>query len=474
VYYTTINTLDDDILLGIFNCYRLDSDTPWYYRPIWYNISHVCRRWRHIVHSSAFYLGLQILCTHGSPIVDTLDHLPPIPIFIEYLLRGFMTGLEAAITTQDEIGIYRALQLRDRIRSIKLRLSHPTLGGILMVMNSSFPILEHLCLESESTVTVTLPKSFLAPNLRHLVLSGIGLPNRLRLLPSLVSLVTLKLENIGASAYTRPRLLVARLQSIPRLENLSIIFSAPIPRPSAESELLGKRGTPVTLPSLIELRFRGVSAYLERFVSQIRAPVLKRLHITLFNQIAFALPHLSNLIRRTEGLELPTASLTFWEGQVTIAPEPGRKRRKDGSIILRVACKQLDWQIDCIAQVCITLMPALSGVERLTLDVMGEWQSGEINGVVDGTTWHELLRSFISLKKLCICDELVEELSNALEVDGIGSDPSFLPGLQHLVVDLRPPSLTTLFSSFIRARRVAGLPCSFAFPSPPPSPSPPG
>jgi hypothetical protein len=98
---------------------------------------------------------------------------------------------------------------------------------------------------------------------------------------------------------------------------------------------------------------------------------------------------------------------------------------------------------------------------------MGKWQSDEI---VDGTTWHELLRPFISLKKFCICDELIVELSNALEEDGIGSNPSFLPVLEHLVVDLRPPSPTTmfLFSLFIQARRVAGLPCSFASPIRPP------
>ena len=56
--------------------------------------------------------------------------------------------------------------------------------------------------------------------------------------------------NIRASGYFRPRLLVARLQSLPQLEELSIGFSIPIPRPSAERELLGEQGTPVTLPNL--------------------------------------------------------------------------------------------------------------------------------------------------------------------------------------------------------------------------------
>jgi hypothetical protein len=186
---------------------------------VWCNITNVCQRWRHLVHTSAFHLGVQILCTHGAPMVDTLDHLPPIPISIDYSWTDLVIDLAPAVIAQDEIRIYRTLQLRDRICSIKLRHSHPTLDRILMVMNSSFPILEHLYLSSQSTVTVTLPQTFLAPNLRCLALFGVGLPKRLRILPSLVSLVTLRLEDIRASGYTRPRLLVTRLQYLPRLES---------------------------------------------------------------------------------------------------------------------------------------------------------------------------------------------------------------------------------------------------------------
>ena len=48
----------------------------------------------------------------------------------------------------------------------------------------------------------------------------------------------------------------------------------------------------------------------------------------------------------------------------------------------------MDWQIDCAAQICSALIPALSGVQKLKLDFDGpiiptEWGNGEI----DGTTW---------------------------------------------------------------------------------------
>ncbi|KAH9062576.1 hypothetical protein EDB83DRAFT_2384800 [Lactarius deliciosus] len=179
-------------------------------------------------------------------------------------------------------------------------------------MDEPFSMLGHLSLSSTSKEDpiLVLPKTFLAPNLRHLTLLGINLPKRLRLL-STVSLVTLVLTNIRASGYFLPRLLVARLQSLPLLEKLSIGFPIPIPRPSAERELLGKRLIAVTLPSLKHLIFRGVSAYLECFVAQIRAPLLRRLDVTLFNQIAWVLPRLSHFINITEAFKLPIATVSF-------------------------------------------------------------------------------------------------------------------------------------------------------------------
>jgi len=301
----------------------------------------------------------------------------------------------------------------------------------------------------------------MAPNLHQVTLIGIGLPKGLSFLSSTVSLVTLALTNIRASDYFLPSQLVAGLRSLPQLEELTIEFSIPIPRPSAEWELLGEQGTPVTLPNLKYLKFQGVSAYLERLVSQIRVPVVEGLHITLFGQIAFALPHLSHFTGRTEGLKFPTAEVFFWRDGVSVILDHHNMRRYDRRFMLRVMCKQLDWQIDCAAQICSALLPAMSGVEKLTLDFQErtmptEWQNGEI----DSTTWHELLRSFIGVKELCICDSLSKELSRALQVDEIGSDPGLLPGLRELACGPtgRPPA--GLFDSFIHARRVAGRPVS--------------
>ncbi|KAF8271176.1 hypothetical protein EI94DRAFT_1721043 [Lactarius quietus] len=465
VLYTTINMLDDDILLRIFDYYRLDDGNAWNVRIGWRKLSHVCQRWRHLIYESTLHLGMHILCTKGTSIVDMPEHLPPLPIFIKYRYKI------VTVRGKDELGMYHALQMRDRVRCIDLHLPPSNLHKCLMLMNGPFQTLEDLSLSFtvDKTTTFTLPKTFQAPNLLRLTLRGVCLPKRLRLLSSTFSLVTLVLWNIrGASGYFVPRLLVARLQSLSQLKKLSIGFSIPVPRPSAEGEPFSRQGTPLTLPNLEVLKFKGVSAYLECLVAQIRTPLLKRLIITLFNQIIFTLPRLSHFANVTETIKPDTAEVRFDRNKVSI--NMANSTRLDGEddddddgdnqhFSLQVMSKQLEWQIDCAAQICSALMPVVSGVQTVTLNfhekaIPTEWENGEI----DGTTWHELLRSFIRTKELRICDALSKELSRVLQMDEIVSDPGMLPDLQLLVCRSVEHPPARLFSSFIRARRVAGRP----------------
>ena len=399
---------------------------------------------------------MHIKCANGSPMVDTLDHLPPLPLFIHY--TEFVHNRSNTIheTGQDELGIYHAIRLHDRIHHIDLELPSSILHNVFVLLNKQFPTLEHLSLTvsatSNNSLPLTLSKAFLAPSLRHLALDNISLPNRLWLLTSTASLVTLSLSNIETSSYFRPRLLVARLRSLSLLEELFLGFSIPIPRPSTERVLLGEPRVSVPLPSLKNLAFRGVSAYLESLVAQISAPLLEQLDITLFNQITFALPHLSRLINITEGLRRPVAKISFDREEVHVSTS------HDGPesipLSLHVRCHRLDWQIDCAAQTCHGFIPTLACVERLWLDHNYYWkiQAELQNGAIDSATWHDLLRSFIGVKWIHIDEALLEELSRALEVDGVGSDPGFLPNLRSIHAE------HNLFVSFIEARQLAGRP----------------
>ena len=328
-------------------------------------------------------------------------------------------------------------------------------------MDENFPILERLSLkcpfsaDSENRLPLTLPNGFLAPNLLHLTLYDIGLPKRLQVLTSTVSLVKLELRDIQ-TCYIRPRLLVARLRSLPLLEELIIEFSIHIHRPSTERDLLGEEGAPITFPSLKNFEFAGVGTYLESFVAQIRTPFLKRLEITLFNQIPCALPHLFDLINIANVFKLSSAPVIFTYGQVQVFTRHGLER---SPFSLCVRCKPLNWQLDCATQICHGLIPTLSGAEKLTLafissgyhDIRTELQ----DRAIDSAMWRDLLRSFIGMKVLHIFGKLSEELSRALQADEVGSDPGFLPNLQSIQAS------HNLFTSFIDTREVAGHPVQF-------------
>jgi len=248
-------------------------------------------------------------------------------------------------------------------------------------MDGPFPILEYLSLSStvDETTSLILPETFLAPNLRHLTLLGIGLPKELTFL-SAVSLATLALKNIPVSGYFLPGSLVKSLRSLPQLEELSICFSTPIPCPGAERELLGNRETLVmTFPNLERLTFQGVSAYLECLIAHIRAPLLGQLSITLFDQDAFSSPHLSHFVNITERLKPRTTEVKFERDAVSVTTDHRNTRQYIGRFI-RVVCDQSDRRIDCMPRICSELMPALSGTEILRLDcyesmMPTEWQN---------------------------------------------------------------------------------------------------
>ena len=454
VQYSAIHWLNDDILLGIFNCYRLDEKNGWNDRHLWCKLSHVCQRWRHLIYEYSSHLGMHIKCTDGSPVVNTLDHLPLLPLFVHYYCSPSYKRL---ISEKDELWIYHTLRLHGRIRHIKISLPPFLLHNVIMHMDENFPILEHLSLSRRSfsdrdhRLPLTLPQAFLAPNLRHLTLSDIGPPKRLRVLTLTVSLVTLELTDIHTSSYFRPRLLVARLRSLPLLEELYIRFSVPIPRPSTERELLGENRDPVTLPSLKTLEFKGVGAYLESLVAQIRAPLLETLYITLSNQIALVLPHLFYLINNTKVFKLSRAAVSFRCHEVCVSSLLGWTPFR-----LSVSCRPLDWQIDGAAQICHALIPILSGAQELTFDSYNRIPPELRHGAAgDSATWHDLLRIFIGVQDLDINGPILEELSRALQVDEVGSDPGFLPNLRSI------HAKDNLFTSFIDTRQVVGRPVRF-------------
>jgi hypothetical protein len=192
--------------------------------------------------------------------------------------------------------------------------------------------------------------------------------------------------------------------------------------------------------------------------------------ITLSRQpsSSLVLPHLAHFINITEGLKLSTAQVLFDPYAVVISMDKHSTRWRIGHFSLEVRCGQLDQQIVHAAQICRALIPALSGVEMLRLEVSMELSDpdtpmGYQTGEIDSTTWHELLNPFIGAKELRICPALSQELSRALQEDDVGSDPGFLPGLQELISEFFWETADAPFDLFIHARLVVGRPIRSSF-----------
>jgi len=392
---------------------------------------------------------MHILFMNGTPLFDMLSHLPSFPFVIDYWGED----------TDDDRGILHAIHHRDRVLRIVSQAPSLHLGRLIVPMDGSFPRLESLSLLSttslEKLTGLILPRTFLAPNLRHLSLRGVSLPKGLPLLASTFLLVTLSLTDIQSPGYFTPATFVTRLQHLPQLEELSISFFTPLPRPSAEGELLQGPIALTTLPALRLLVFRGVSAYLENLITRINSPLLERFNITLFNQLTFTLPHLSHFTRTTEMLRHPAAKVVFNRGGVSFVVG-SRSEPLGGTFNLRVSCKQFDWQIDSATQVCSELVQVLSAVEELTLDFEEENLPSDWQNAADVMMWHGLLWPFSGAKKLRIGYPFASELSNALESHDAGLILGLLPELEELEAQVELGHVKKAFETFIEARQLAG------------------
>jgi len=438
--------LDYDSLLNIFNHCRLEDVDNWNRQLTWRKLAHVCRKWRYLIYDSSSLLDMYLLLTNGSPPMDSLAYLPPMPLVIE--CRNNTT----AWVLHDEENIFTGLQRHDRVRRITLQAPSPSLRPCLIALNDFFPQLEYLSIESttKEEAGLVLPGTFRAPNLRHLAFHDIGLPEQLSLSVSTTALVTLTLTHIPAPFYLHPGHLVTQLQDLPYLEELSIGFAVPMPRPSAEGKLLPAPIPRVTLPILKRFTFRGVVVYLENLVAQIYAPLLEQLDITLLFQLAFTLVNLTQFIHTTERLSCPSARVLFRRNRASIVTSNGEPR--DGGVLtISVICEPLDWQIDSITQVCGALAQVLSSIEELTLDLeAGMPLDGE--NALDSTLWRELLLPFRGVRRLHIGSALTSELSDALTSDAV----ELLPDLQDLEVQLEIDDAYNAFSTFIETREREG------------------
>ncbi|KAH9010344.1 hypothetical protein EDB83DRAFT_2557217 [Lactarius deliciosus] len=348
----TIEMLYDDILLNIFRNYLDVAPRTW---P---TLTYVCQRWRQIVHTSPLGLNLRLYCTYGTPVLKTLDCWPTLPIIVQY---GGLPDLDPP-SPEDDDNIMAALKRSGRVNSISLTATS-SLVGKLSAISEPFSELEELILLSRDNMQLSPPNTFRwGPHLRTLHSTRIAFPSLPQLLSPSHDLVDIQLHEIPSTGYFSPEAFADALSGMTHLRTLSLHFLSFPPRRNYLSlpPLSGER---VLLPTLTFLKYRGTSKYLDSLVARIDAPGLGDIDITFFSQPTMDASQLGRFIERT-GIQtsLSRADVQISADAISIfffnssTPTPLR---------LRISCKQLDWQLSSMAQVCDQFSPFLFRVKLL-------------------------------------------------------------------------------------------------------------
>jgi hypothetical protein len=262
-----------------------------------------------------------------------------------------------------------------------------------------------------------IPDSFLdgsAPRLRIFEFHGIPFPGLPKLLLSADHLVELWLSDIPHSGYISPEAIVALISVLSSFRTLSLEFRSPQSRPDLEtpSHPPPKR---FILPALENLFFKGVTEYLEELMTPIDTPQLDEMYITLFNQIDFDCPRLAQFINRTPILRAPDeAHVQFDDNTASVKLRYRPQKFYLYHFLINISCREPDWQLSSIEQICNFSLPPPSTVE----DLYVEHRYSELvwkDDAIESTLWLELLLPFTAAKNLYLSKEFAPGIAAALQ-----------------------------------------------------------
>jgi hypothetical protein len=409
-----------------------------------------------------------------------LANSPPLPLVVYW-------GNPGTFDTDKSIdNAILALGHRDRVRRMTLYTSESSLPNVFSSMDGLFPILETLqlgCSSDKDLRKAETVSKFEAPNLRYLQISDLKLlpPSLLHDAATRPSIVTLSIGEITTNLDT----LMASLALMPHLKVLKIGVSFSIPSDQTERKerelSTGKKpdSAPLALTDLEEFEYQGISDYLEAFAARISAPFLKKLSITVSNEVdedenldATTFKYLSRLISGAANLAFQFARVRFKDG-FSIVMDHDELWTGRGAFELKFNHRRYYFEatIGLVTKVCHVLAPTPSIVQSLLLEDAHR-NSWDRQRGPDREEWRELLRVFDNVKTLRLAGRFVKEVDKALDPKPNDQGSTLLPRLQEIVrygadkIEKQERSRQYVkevadekkFVAFVEARQVAGSP----------------
>jgi len=221
--------------------------------------------------------------------------------------------------------------------------------------------------------------------------------------------------------------------------------------------------TSYVIPALTSLQFKGVTEYLGDLVTFIDTPRLNHMHIIFFNQIDFDCPRLAQFINRTPTLRVPNEARVGFNDS-TACIKLGHRPPISGSdyIWIYISCREPDWQLSSIEQVCNSLHP-LSTVGNLYIELQ-YWNGVWKNDAIDDTLWLELLLPFTAVKNLYLSKEYAPGIAAALQTLVGDRITEVLPSLRNIFVrrlELSRPFQENI-GQFVAARQLSDHPIAIS------------
>ncbi|KAI0269718.1 hypothetical protein BGY98DRAFT_280070 [Russula aff. rugulosa BPL654] len=155
----TINDLPGEVLLEIFVSYRqgiypYQYQCLWRKRYVWFNLAHVCRKWRAVMFASPSRLDLGITVGYKRPSGVRTILSGPLPIFVVYSGVHGITDLPGYEYRNMRTAFERH---RDRVREISFKGSSADFDKFFEVTKCPFPVLESLVLNVNNVASELKP-----------------------------------------------------------------------------------------------------------------------------------------------------------------------------------------------------------------------------------------------------------------------------------------------------------------------------